>query len=228
MSLQRLWVMPLFGALLHAVAACSNGDPSTEDSEEGLGGRGTRGGNTGAPPVTAGGTVLSRGGSSTGSGGLDGSGGEAQSGGTNSQGGVSGSAAAGGTRVDSSGGRTQAGSGGATATRVSFDAVATLLEDRCVSCHAGTNDRIDLSSDGGLYARLTTVLPGSVPTCAGRTLVVAGNAASSFLLQKVAASPACGERMPAGCVTSGAGLACLGASDVNLLKTWIEQGATPD
>ncbi len=81
-----------------------------------------------------------------------------------------------------------------------------------------------LTQSGGLSlqdeAASHSELVGQVSTCAGRVLVVAGNPDASYLLDKlgVGVQAPCGMVMPTG-------LPAIGASDIQLIRDWILDGA---
>jgi len=108
-----------------------------------------------------------------------------------------------------------------------FGDITAVFAQSCVGCHGGTNTRISLVADADLYNRLTTPLPPTVPTCAGMTLVVPGSPMASFILQKTAAMPPCGNRMPLRCDDPMSVRACLSDLTVALISAWIANGAPP-
>jgi hypothetical protein len=116
-----------------------------------------------------------------------------------------------------SSGGTDAG-GGATFTQV----YTTILQPTCSSCHspAGGDKFLDFSSQATAYATLAGAPSG--PACGTEGLsshVVAGNAATSLLYEKVSESkPPCGSQMP----LNGSPIS---EADQELIATWIDDGA---
>lgn len=80
-----------------------------------------------------------------------------------------------------------------------------------VGCHVGeSTNGVDLSTYSATMS--------SVGLQYGGAVVIAGNAAGSPLIDKVEASPTQGSRMPLGASS-------LTASQVEVIKTWIDDGA---
>lgn len=80
-----------------------------------------------------------------------------------------------------------------------------------VGCHVGeSTNGVDLST----YSRTMN----SVGLQYAGPIVIAGNAAGSPLVDKIEASPTQGSRMPLGA-------SALSASQVEVIKTWIDDGA---
>jgi hypothetical protein len=117
---------------------------------------------------------------------------------------------------------------------VTFTQVFAVITAHCGDCHRGTDSGIKY---GGLnmttmalaYTSLVgvkaagTTPPGSAAgyvACGttGETRVVAGDAASSLLYNKVNGTQDCGVRMPKG-------QPALAAKDIAAIKDWIDQGA---
>jgi hypothetical protein len=91
-----------------------------------------------------------------------------------------------------------------------------VLQNSCITgCHttAAKLGGLDLEAPG-LPGRLFT----TTSTCGSRLMADKANPADSYLLEKLADSPACGSRMP----FNGAALS---ASDVACLRDWLEAGA---
>lgn len=97
--------------------------------------------------------------------------------------------------------------------------VCTVLNARCTQCHAG-NTAPDLRASAVASGALVGV---ASPRYGGRTLVVAGDVAASFLFTKIAGTQVAGEgaRMPLG------GTA-LDAAQLDVVRAWIEAGAPVD
>jgi hypothetical protein len=87
-------------------------------------------------------------------------------------------------------------------------------------CHSGAAPQAHLDlSDGAAYGQLVGV---DAYLCAGRTRVIAGSVATSYLYAKLlGASDICGSRMP----LNGAALA---ADDLATIASWICNGALDD
>ncbi len=100
---------------------------------------------------------------------------------------------------------------------------SAVLAKRCLPCHSTSTGvslgQLDLSTADKAFTNMVGVqAKGS--QCAGKgTLVVAGQSSSSLLVQKVGPNPPCGTVMPFG-------LAPLSSSEQNLIKDWIDSGAT--
>lgn len=111
------------------------------------------------------------------------------------------------------------GEAGGASPHVTFTEVYSGVLRSCTSCHAGfvgQIDGLDMSTQPTAYKNL---VGASASRCTG-TLVVAKNAASSVLYQKVT-SPRCGNRMPENAPP-------LSQANVDLLKNWIDEGAPND
>jgi hypothetical protein len=109
----------------------------------------------------------------------------------------------------------------------------TIFSTRCLPCHdpstgidatGATLGKLDLSTEALSYANLVGVKATGV-SCVGLglTLVVPGSAQSSLLFGKVDGPltmmpPACGAFMPNNGTT-------LNQAEVNLIQTWIDDGA---
>lgn len=109
--------------------------------------------------------------------------------------------------------------GGAAARSVTFAEVYRTVLTPCTNCHAGILarfDGLDMGTQATAYANLVGVRASG--NCNG-TLVVRGSAATSLLYQKVT-SPPCGSLMPQNAPR-------LPQASIDLLKTWIDEGA-PD
>jgi len=94
--------------------------------------------------------------------------------------------------------------------------IQPLFDASCISCHFTGGEAPDLTA-GNSYAALV----GQAAGCAGQTLVVASNAAASYLVAKVqpdGVAPACGVKMPEG---SGG----LSTAQADLIARWIDEGA---
>jgi hypothetical protein len=112
------------------------------------------------------------------------------------------------------------------APTVTFTTLFTaVLKPACGSCHSpsGADGFLDLSTQAGAFNALMASPSG--PSCASsaiRSRVIPGNAAASLVYEKVSESrPACGAQMPLGG-------AALSAASLQLLMTWIEEGAPND
>lgn len=98
-----------------------------------------------------------------------------------------------------------------------FCAVRTIFNGDCVSCHSASNPRggLDLQTDP------QAALVGVASPTWGTVLVVAGDAASSLLYQKVTGTQGtAGDSMPPG--------STLGSADAETVRAWIDAGATSD
>ena len=109
-------------------------------------------------------------------------------------------------------------SGDTTQLTDDFCGVVNLFNQYCVSCHSSTNTQgsLDLATDpyNAIVGQPSTQFDGT-------TLVVVGDAAGSLLYQKmIAAQGANGDEMP----TTG----ILDASISDVVKTWIDGGASPE
>jgi len=89
------------------------------------------------------------------------------------------------------------------------------LNSRCIGCHSGNTPSGGLSLEAAKsFGSLTT----GKSTCSNKTFVVSGNAAQSYVVEKVeSATPTCGARMPRG--------GTLTTAEITLIKNWICQGA---
>jgi hypothetical protein len=86
-------------------------------------------------------------------------------------------------------------------------------------CHAGAapSAGLDLSDAMTSYMELVGVASTGA---AGRVLVVAGDAANSYLVEKLGPMPAAGQQMPIGAPP-------LPAATIDVIRTWINDGANP-
>jgi hypothetical protein len=118
-------------------------------------------------------------------------------------------------------GRTPAADGAAPPAKVTFTEVYDqVLNGSCLSCHTGIIgqfDGLDMSTKATAYANTVNK---SSSRCAPETLVVPGHAESSLLYLKVT-SPPCGSLMPQNAPA-------LPQSSLDLIKTWIDEGAPND
>jgi hypothetical protein len=90
--------------------------------------------------------------------------------------------------------------------------ILPILQQSCdgAGCHIGfQSSGTDLSS----YDAVVT----SIGVQYGQAIVIPGDGARSPLFDKLLASPRLGQRMPLGTQLS--------ASDIELIKTWIDEGA---
>ena len=95
---------------------------------------------------------------------------------------------------------------------------ANIFDQYCVHCHSGANAPVGLRLDPvNSYASLVGVPSGERP---GVLRVAPGNANNSYIVQKLEGTAGVGERMPAG-------LPALPQSDINVIRQWIANGATP-
>lgn len=84
--------------------------------------------------------------------------------------------------------------------------VFPILQSQCSSCHAA------FAMADTAYTRLTAMAGGP---CAGRHVVVPGNASASLLFQKATGSQDCGETPPSGPLSS---------AQASIVGAWINQG----
>lgn len=134
---------------------------------------------------------------------------------TNPDGGRAGGAG-GGSSMDAgasgggSAGGSAGGAAGGAAQVVSFSSqVAPILAARCGTCHAtGTTAEADA------FVRGTS-------SCGGPR-IVASNAMTSLIFQKISGTQTCGAQMPLGCTP---GTSCLPTVQVELIRDWLNAGA---
>lgn len=111
-----------------------------------------------------------------------------------------------------------------TGAAPTFTQVFALFTARCGSCHRGGSPAggLTLANKAGAYADLVGVkAEGSACKPGGKTRVVAGDPAASLLVEKLKASPSCGNRMPQG------GKA-FDATELGTVTAWITAGAKND
>jgi hypothetical protein len=228
--------------LLLGVAGCSTGSANPPQTEGTTGE--TSGASSGSAAPTSGtsGSIAPMSGSTTGmasgtSGTLTGSGATASGTSGTTSGATSGSTS-GATSGTASGATSGTASGAMSGATTSDAGVAPTFADvytnvigcTCVPCHgppAGattggfTNGKLDLSSSTAAYMNLVGVkATGSACGTKNLTRVVAGNAATSLLYNKVAGGTVpCGDPMPDGKPK-------LTADQVTLIKNWINGGAS--
>jgi hypothetical protein len=91
--------------------------------------------------------------------------------------------------------------------------VATIFANNCTSCHGGTapSAGLNLTASG-----LTSRLNGKASSgCSGKVLVSPGNAAGSYLLDKLQGDASCGVPMPKDRPQ-------LDATSINCVADWID------
>jgi cytochrome c5 len=107
----------------------------------------------------------------------------------------------------------------AGATAVGFDTVQTIFTQNCVICHSAGND-VDLRP-GQAWANLVNQPAPPSESCGG-TLVVPGDPAASYLVQKLASPHPCfGSQMPRTDLFPDPLPSCV----VSLVEAWIAEGA---
>jgi hypothetical protein len=106
---------------------------------------------------------------------------------------------------------------------VTFSQVySTILAPTCSSCHGNDAPMMSFASKATAYADLVGVKSqGSGCKNSGETRVVAGSSATSLLSMKVAGTETCGVRMPKARTP-------LTATNIALIRSWIDQGAMND
>ncbi len=114
-----------------------------------------------------------------------------------------------------------AASGPPTFTNVYTNIIET---NGCTACHNGSTlaGNLDMSTQSTAYKNLVGVA-ASGPSCGGmgRTRVVAGDASTSLLYEKVMPNPLCGAQMPKD-------EAEIALGDQTLLQEWIDAKAPND
>jgi cytochrome c553 len=131
--------------------------------------------------------------------------------------------------VTSTCGGSSSASGNPNTSAVTFaDVYSDTLSGICLPCHApgGTGNsagKLDMSTQALAYTNLQMRAGGASCKASGLKLVVAGDAAMSLLVEKVAsAQPPCGAQMPYGCGGPGP---CLSPAQVQEIADWINSGA---
>jgi hypothetical protein len=100
-----------------------------------------------------------------------------------------------------------------------FDVIQSIFDDNCTSCHSHGAD-VDLSP--GLAWTNLVGAPAPVTESCGGTLVVAGDPAASYLVQKISSDHPCsGERMPRTEFAPDPLPDCV----IALVRNWIAAGA---
>jgi len=100
-----------------------------------------------------------------------------------------------------------------------FGTIQQIFNDNCVTCHSGVAD-LDLSS-GVAWGALVNHPAPAAESCGG-TLVVPGDPAGSYLMQKLESDHPCsGSRMPQGDILPIPLPDCV----VALVRGWISGGA---
>jgi hypothetical protein len=101
-----------------------------------------------------------------------------------------------------------------------FTAVyTTILGPLCVSCHGTEVADMSFATKSKAYAGLVGVTAqGSACGRTGEIRVVPGSSATSLLYTKIAGTQTCGTRMPKG-------RPALSQTSINLIKSWIDEGA---
>jgi hypothetical protein len=112
----------------------------------------------------------------------------------------------------------EGGSSGGPLTASFASIQANVFTPMCTGCHAGGSAPLGLRLDAtNSYALLVGVNSGEVP---GLRRVAPGDAANSYLVQKLEGRQAVGARMPLGGPY-------LDASGIALIRQWINDGARP-
>ena len=95
--------------------------------------------------------------------------------------------------------------------------IQPIFNANCIGCHSATGIASFLSlASNAAYANLVN----KPATKTSGTLVIPGNSANSVLYQRISTIG-----LPAGAARMPLGGGALSASDQNLVKTWIDQGA---
>jgi hypothetical protein len=97
---------------------------------------------------------------------------------------------------------------------------------QCNFCHSlppnlKSNGKLSMGMDKATAYQALVGKSSLSTNCAGRTLVVPGEPDSSLFLQKVTASPPCGDHMPLGGDP-------LPVDQVEMIRSWIAAGAMDD
>ncbi|RME25615.1 MAG: hypothetical protein D6798_08530 [Deltaproteobacteria bacterium] len=120
--------------------------------------------------------------------------------------------------VGSDGGATgsDGGGDGGSATAEDWCGVLSIINSQCLSCHSAGARLGDLDLETDPHGTLVS----GASSYPGRTLVVPGNSAESFLVIKLEGTQAAGEgdSMPPGSPLSSA--------DIDVVRTWIDNGAS--
>lgn len=227
MLARRLVACSLASFALLVGVACSADDteePGDEAGAAGAAGAGTSGGAGTAGAATGKGGGAGTGGGNAGTGGGSagtGSGGSGTGGGAGSGAAGSASAGAGGSTGGKGG---AAGAAGSSSTTLSFAAdIAPIFKSKCSGCHGN-----QWETAASAYTRLTGTTSGTT-ACANQPRMVKGNGAGSLVVKKMLGTAGCGDRMPrTGSPPMGSGVCsgtqCVAESDIDKLKTWIDQG----
>ncbi|MDP9001661.1 MAG: hypothetical protein M3O46_16300, partial [Myxococcota bacterium] len=159
-------------------------------------------------------------GSSGGSGSSSGSGSSGSSGGSGSSSG-SGSSGGSGSSSGVSAGQSDGGADGGGGA--SFSQVYSIMQSRCLPCHANgagfMTGHLDMSSKATAYSNLVGVkAAGTACANTGETRVVAGSPTTSLMYQMLNPAPPCGMQMPR---TGGP----LTAPQIAQVSSWIASGA---
>jgi hypothetical protein len=118
-------------------------------------------------------------------------------------------------------GASDAGASDASAVVTFSEVYTTILKPTCSKCHGGLSPfaNLDMSTQAGAYSNLVGVkAAGSACGGSGEVRVVAGSSATSLMYHKVAGTQDCGVRMPYGGPY-------LDQAHIDLIKTWIDEGA---
>jgi hypothetical protein len=95
---------------------------------------------------------------------------------------------------------------------------ANVFDQYCEHCHSGANAPVGLRLDAAnSYASLVGVASVERPNL---MRVSPGDASNSYIIQKLEGTAGVGERMPAG-------LPALPQSDIDIIRQWIANGASP-
>lgn len=102
--------------------------------------------------------------------------------------------------------------------------VAPILRAKCQqACHGG-----QYQSAGTAYTRLRAMTANNT-ACASQPRIVVNDGANSLVIKKLLGTQTCGGRMPQVAMGAGSracnGTECVAASDIDLIKRWIDQGA---
>jgi hypothetical protein len=111
------------------------------------------------------------------------------------------------------------GSSGGVAFETIQDQVFTPI---CSKCHAGAGAPEGMQlTEGVAYSMIVDVPSQEVPTL---DRITPGDAADSYLVQKIMGTAAVGAQMPDGCPVTQP---CLSQATIDMIVQWVDEGAPP-
>jgi hypothetical protein len=122
-----------------------------------------------------------------------------------------------------SGSGSSSGSGSGSSSGVAFETIQDqVFTPICSKCHAGAGAPEGMQlTEGEAYGMIVNVQSQEVP---GLDRIKPGDAANSYLVQKIMGTAAVGAQMPDGCPVTQP---CLSQATIDTIVQWVDEGAPP-